>query len=248
VTGETDALLMAEIAARRDAPDAAARGDILSLLLQARHEDGAPMTDAELRDELITLLVAGHETTATALAWAFQLILERDDVRARLEAELEEAAAQGGGRIDPARLAGLEYLDAVVKETLRLRPILPIVVRLAKAPVTVGGWTIPAGVRLAPCIYLAHRRPESYPEPDRFRPERFLGAKVDPYTWLPFGGGIRRCIGIHFALFEMKVVLATVFSSARLRLAPGPAPTIRRRGITLAPSNGTRVVLESRRS
>jgi cytochrome P450 len=246
ITAATDGALLAEIADRRDAPDVASRTDILSLLLQATHEDGAKMTDAELRDELITLLIAGHETASTALDWAFQLILEHEDVRERLEAELDAASA-GDDRIDPARLMGLEYLDAVVKETLRLRPIVPIVIRQTKGSVAIRGRTIPPGVRVAACLYLAHRRREVFPDPEVFRPERFLGTKVDPYTWLPFGGGIRRCVGMPFAMLELKTVLATVLSSARLRLAPGPRPTVRRHGLTLAPSNGTRVVFEGPR-
>jgi cytochrome P450 len=224
-----DRALRSIVRARRAAPDPDG-ADVLSLLLAARDEHGQPMGEDELCDELITMLVAGHETTATALSWAFACILDDADVHARLRA--------GDG--------GDEYLDAVVKETLRLRPIVPDVVRQLQAPVDFAGYRIPAGVHLAPCIHLAHRRPEAYPEPARFRPERFVGAKIDPYTWLPFGGGIRRCLGMAFALFEMKIVLSTILGRARLRMAaPGPVRVVRRT-VTLAPAGGTQVVLDAR--
>jgi cytochrome P450 len=246
IRADADRALFAEIAARRAAPGGEAREDVLSLLLRARDEAGAPMTDEELRDELVTLLVAGHDTTATALAWAFQLILAHREARERVEAEIAQAGAPPGG-LDAAALGRLEYLDAAIKESLRLRPIIPNVGRRVAAPFTVGGVTVPAGVNLAPCIYLAHRRAETYPEPEVFRPERFLGQKADPYAWFPFGGGMRRCIGIWFALFEMKVVIATVLGAARLELAGG-LERPERRGITLVPSGGTRVVLAGARA
>lgn len=219
--------------ARRAAPD---RGgtDILSLLLAVRDEDDRPMSDDELVDELVTMLVAGHETTATALSWAVACLLEHPEVEARLRDEI-------AGATDPAALAGVEYLDAVVKETLRVRPIVPDVVRQLQRPLRFAGFDLPAGVYLAPCIHLAHRRPDVYPEPARFRPERFLGVKPDPYTWLPFGGGIRKCLGMAFALYEMKIVLGVVLSRLRLRLdAPGAVRVVRRT-VTLAPEAGTRV-------
>lgn len=221
--------------------------DILSLLLSARDEAGVAMTEDELRDELITMLVAGHETTATSLSWAFACLLEHPEAGARLAAELDGVRSSGGG-VHPEALNDLEYLDAAVKETLRLRPILPDVVRKVQAPFQLGGYTIPPGVSLTPCIYLAHRRPEAYPEPERFRPERFLGARLDPYTWLPFGGGIRRCLGMAFALYEMKIVVGVMWSRLRLRLAsPGPVRVVRRT-FTLAPRGGTRVVVVEHRA
>jgi cytochrome P450 len=207
------------------------------MLIEARDEHGEGMTDQELRDELVTLLVAGHETTATALAWAFHRILEHPDVLVRLRAELR----QGAG--DPARL---EYLDATVKETLRLNPIVPLVGRRLDRPMRIGGHDLPAGVIAAPCIYLAHRRTERWPEPERFDPERFLGARPTPYEFLPFGGGVRRCLGMAFALYEMKVVIATVLSRVELGLAPGYHVRVVRRNVTLAPSEGMPVVLERR--
>ena len=223
----------------------AARGtDILSLLLAARDEHGVAMTEDELRDELMTMLVAGHETTATALSWAIALLLDHPDVLARLRADLD-GARTADGALEPAAVTGLDYLDAVVKETLRVRPIIPDVVREVQRPMSFAGFELPAGTFVAPCIHLAHRRAEAFPEPARFRPERWLGAKVDPYTWLPFGGGIRRCLGMAFAMYEMKLVLAIMVTRLRLRLArPGPVAIVRRT-ITLAPAGGTRVVLES---
>lgn len=243
---ELDRLLYQLIAERRAVHAAERRDDILSLLLDVTDEQGRPMSDEELRDELVTLLVAGHETTATALAWTFERVLARPDVLARLHAELDEAGAtDDGGPLSPEAIPRLHYLDAVIKETLRLRPILPIVGRALQRPWSIGGYELPAGTMVAPCIYLVQRHAGTWPEPERFRPERFLGAKTDPYAWLPFGGGIRRCLGMSFALYEMKIVLATVLRAARLRL-DGPPVRVVRRGITLAPSGGTRVVLARR--
>ncbi|HEY7958322.1 MAG TPA: cytochrome P450 [Polyangia bacterium] len=240
--GEVDRALYAIIAERRRA-DAADRTDILSLLLAARDEEGRPMSDAELRDELVTMIAAGHETTATALSWAFERILATPEVAARLDAELASAC---GSDFDPTRAGALPYLDAVIKETLRLRPIIPLVVRQLKEPYQIAGHLLPAGAHVAPCIWLTQRRADLYPDPERFFPERFLDRKIDPYTWLPFGGGIRRCIGMAFAQFEMTIVLATVLGRLRLRLAPGvPVRTVRR-SITFAPSGGTRVIAERR--
>jgi cytochrome P450 family 135 len=227
-----DELLYDEIRRRRAAPDLGAREDILSLLVQARDEDGDPLTDAELRDELMTLLVAGHETTATALAWAFELLLRSPEALAQLEREIAEG--------------GEEYVDAVIKETLRLRPVLPLVGRILKQDVTLGGYDLPAGTMAAPCIYLTHRRPDIYPEPDRFKPERFVGTQPDTYAWLPFGGSIRRCIGASFAMFEMKVVIPIVLRELRLHAArPEPEP-MRRRAITFVPEHDAMVVAERR--
>jgi cytochrome P450 len=233
------------IRSRREADDPS-RTDILSLLLAARDEEGQSMTDDELVDELITMLVAGHETTATALSWAFGCLLADADVQQRLDGELAGALGEAGA-IDAGALTRNEYLDAVIKESLRLRPILPDVVRRTQVPFSIAGYEVPAGVNLTPCIYLTHQRAELYPEPERFRPERFVGAKVDPYGWFPFGGGIRRCLGMAFALYEMKVVLGVTLLRARLRLAPGKPIRTVRRNITLAPSGGTRVVLLERR-
>jgi cytochrome P450 len=232
--GEADELIYDEIARRRGDPATAERADVLSMLLQARDEEGEPMTDVELRDELMTLLVAGHETTATATAWAFDLLLHEPDALARLRAEI---AAQDGE----------EYLDAVVKETLRIRPVVPGVVRKLTAPFRLRGYELPAGTRVAPNIYLTHRLASVYPEPDRFRPERFLENPPDSYSWIPLGGGIRRCLGASFAIYEMKVVIPTMLR--RLELAPGSATPdrIRRRAITFAPADDALVVVTEKR-
>ena len=221
-------LVLDEIAARRRASDLEERDDILSLLLQGRHEDGGSMSDAELRDELMTLLVAGHETTANALAWAMERLVRHPDKLARLT---EEAAAGED-----------EYAEAVVKETLRLRPVLPIVVRRLQEPMEIGGRLLPAGCSITPCIYLMHRREDIYPEPHRFRPERFLERPAGTYTWIPFGGGVRRCLGAAFAQFEMRTVLTTVVTRLALRPADERPERVGRRAITLVPNRGAEVV------
>jgi cytochrome P450 len=225
----SDALLHEEIDRRRRAPDLDEREDILSLLVQARHEDGSPMSNEELRDELVTLLVAGHETTATALSWAVERLVRSPE---KLERLRDEVAA--GEDV---------YLDAVVKETLRLRPVLPLVVRMLTQPVQIGDHLLPAGVRVAPCIYLVHRREDVYPDPHAFRPERFLEQPAGTYTWIPFGGGVRRCLGASFAQFEMKQVLSAIVTGLDLRPSRPDAERVRRRQITLAPSRGGEVVV-----
>lgn len=241
-----DRQLFAEIAARRKADiqdGLKERADILSLLVQATDEDGRPLEDQALRDELMTMLLAGHETTATALAWAVSHVVSDTQVRARLLDELRHA---GPGPLDPQRVTKLEYLDAVCRETLRLTPIVPLVGRRLTRPMTIGGIDLPAGVVAAPCIYLAHRRAERWPEPERFTPERFLESKPTPYEFLPFGGGVRRCLGMAFALVEMKIVLAEVLSRVELRAAPGYQVRVVRRSVTLAPAEGMPVVVEGR--
>jgi len=238
VRKRVDELLFAEIARRRAMAEGE-RSDVLSLLLAARHEDGTPLSDQALRDELVTLLVAGHETTATALAWAVNHILTHPAVRTRLEDEVR-------GVEDPLELSRLDYLDAVVKETLRLTPIVPQVGRRLTRPMTVAGMDLPAGVVAAPSIVLAHRRPERWPDPDRFDPERFLTSKPTPYEFLPFGGGVRRCVGAAFALYEMKIVLAEIVQRVVLETAAGYSARVVRRSVTLAPSEGMPVVVERR--
>ncbi len=240
-----DQAILREIARRRTAPDAAERQDILSLLLQVRYDDGSALTDRQIRDELVVMLMAGHETSGTALAWTFERILSLPHVEERLRAELE--AVVGRESLTAAHLAQLEYLDAVVKESLRIRPIMPAGgARLVRKPVEIGGYLIPAGSILVSSMYLLHRRPDLYPDPDVFNPERFLGKRVlDPYEWTPFGGGVRRCLGMAFAMFEMKTVVATILSLARVRIQR-PNARVARRGFFLAPEYGPRVVLESR--
>jgi cytochrome P450 family 135 len=235
VRDPADALIYEEIADRRGAADLAERGDVLSLLLQVRHDDGSPMSDEELRDELMTLLVAGHETTTSALAWAVERLVRHPDKLERLCGEVES------GDDD-------DYLDAVCKETLRLRPILALVLRRLTEPMEIGGRLLPAGVNLAPCIYLVHRRPDVYPEPLAFRPERFLDQPAGTYTWIPFGGGVRRCLGASFALFEMKVVLRELVAALELRPSDPRPERITRRAITLVPERGGQVVPTRRRA
>lgn len=226
-----DGLLYAEIAARAAKPDRE-EGDVLSLLLDARHEDGSAISPGEIRDELLTLLIAGHETTANALAWALQLLAHHPQALAATEVE----AGEGGG----------PYTDAVVKETLRLRPPVPTVVRLVKRPFGLEGQAIPPGVTIRPAPLLVHHRADIYPEPHIFRPERFLEGTPDPGAWLPFGGGDRRCIGARFALLEARVVLAALLSRATLRHAEGEPEPMRNRDLTLTPARGARVTLERR--
>ena len=221
-----------EIALRRAEPGLEERDDILSMLLQARDEDGAPMTDQELRDELMTLLVAGHETTATSLAWTLERVVRHPDVLARLEGE--------AGSDDDT------YADAVAHEALRLRPVLPLVVRKLTEPLELHDRELPVGTTVAPCIYLVHRRPDVYPDPHAFRPERFLETPAGTYTWIPFGGGVRRCIGASFALFEMRTVLNTLVARLHLAAAEPAAERISRRAITLSPSRAAQLVVRPR--
>jgi cytochrome P450 family 135 len=224
-----DAPIYEEIAERRLASDLAEREDILSLLLRARREDGSPMSDAELRDELVTLLVAGHETTATALAWAVERLVRHPD---KLDRLTEEVRAGESG-----------YLDAVVNETLRLRPVISAVARRLTEPVEIGGWDLPAGVIVTPSIYLVHRRPDVYPEPERFLPERFVDNPPGTYTWIPFGGGVRRCLGGAFAQFEMSVVLSELVRGRRLEPARSESERVMRRAITETPRRNAEVIV-----
>ncbi len=228
-----DALLYDEISRRRAAPDLAERGDVLSMLLLATDEDGVGMTDQEVRDELVTILLAGHETTATGLAWTFERLVRHPGVLREVRRELEEG--------------GHEYLDAVVKESLRVRPVLPNVGRVVSEDHELFGHVLPKGTGVLPSMTLLHRREASFPDAAAFRPERFLGAaQPSGYAWIPFGGGIRRCLGASFALLEMRVVVQTVLRE--LSLAParrGDEATVRR-GITLTPADGARVIARER--
>jgi cytochrome P450 len=232
--GRVHEALDEEIALRRSDPDLDERDDILSMLLQARDEDGAAMTDEELRDELMTLLVAGHETTATSLAWTLERVVRHPDVLARLEDEAESEEEEGA------------YADAVAHEALRLRPVLPLVVRKLSEPLELHGYELPVGTTVAVCIYLVHRRPDVYPDPHAFRPERFLETPAGTYTWIPFGGGVRRCIGASFALFEMRTVLQTLVARLHLEAAEPASERISRRAITLSPSRAARLVVRPR--
>jgi len=227
-----DELLYAEIAEHRASGAYEEREDILSLMMQARFEDGSEMSDSDLRDQLMTLLLAGHETTATALAWTFDLLLRHRAPLRRLRESLE------AGEDD--------YLRAVISESLRLRPVVPLAGRRLSVDLETENLHLPAGTDVTPAIWLAHTRAESYPEPFAFRPERFLDDGPDTYAWIPFGGGIRRCIGAAFAEFEMRIVLREVLTRCELHKA-SPAPEkIGRRNITLSPRAGTPVVVTAR--
>jgi cytochrome P450 len=222
-------LILAEIADRRAAADLEDRGDILSLMVGARHEDGSPMSDAEIHDELLTLLVAGHETTATALAWAVERLIRHPDKLTRLREEVE---------------AGEEaYLTATIQETLRLRPVIVIVIRRLTEAIELGGYKVPAGMNVVPSIHLVHRDPSIYPEPGAFRPERFLETPPGTYTWIPFGGGVRRCIGAAFAQQEMAIVLRELIARRTIRPTDPAAERPFRRAITETPRHNAEVVL-----
>jgi len=199
-------------------------------MLLARDDDGTPMTDSELRDEIVTLLVAGHETTATGLAWAFELLLRNPPVMERLRATLKEGDET--------------YLDAVVKETLRLRPVVPGVGRVVRGePFELGPYLIPDGIEINPSIAAIHRRGDCYPDPQAFRPERFLGDDApDTYTWLPFGGGTRRCLGASFATFEMRVAIQRMLERTDLRPVDRRPEKGLRKGVTIVPRRGVRVI------
>jgi cytochrome P450 len=235
---ETDELIFALVEERRaemahdgDEPD---RDDILSMLLAARHQDGSPMSDQELRDELMTALVAGHETSASQLAWAIERLAREPAVRARLVDEIDRGESD-------------EYLGATITEILRLRPVLPNAEpRLTTREVQIGGVTYPPGVVLIASAYLINHDPETYPEPRAFRPERFIGASPGTYTWIPFGGGRRRCLGASFAVQEMKVVLRAALRRYQITAASDRPETTRRRSITFSPAGGTTVMLRRR--
>jgi cytochrome P450 family 135 len=232
---EVDEQLYAEIADRRADPDLEERDDILSALILARFEDGdgEGMSDSDLRDQLMTLLLAGHETTATALAWAFDLLLRHPRELGRLRDSIE---------------AGEEdYLRATISESLRLRPVVPVAGRRLATELEVGGTTLPVGTDVAPAIWLTHTRADVYPEPFAFRPERFLDEGPETYAWIPFGGGIRRCLGAAFAEFEMRIALREVLTRCDLHKADPRPERVGRRNITLSPKDGTPVVVTARR-
>jgi cytochrome P450 len=239
---ELDAVIYEELARRRSRDDLAERTDILSLLLQARDEQGEAMSDAELRDELVTLLLAGHETTATSVAWALERLVRHPDKLHRLICEVD--AYPDGGE---------EYITAVASETLRVRPVVPIVVRRLEHELQVGRYLLAPGTRVTPSIYLTNRNPRVYERPAEFRPERFLGGAPETFSWIPFGGGIRRCIGAAFAQLEMKLILRTVLSELEPTLPLLPRGVrwrrgewTRRRAITLVPAAGATVTWRRR--
>jgi cytochrome P450 len=225
-----DEFIYEEIALRRAEGEESRGDDVLSLLLGARYDDGSPMSDEELRDELVTILAAGHETTATGLAWAVERLLRAPRALARLR----ESIAAGEE----------DYLEATVIETLRARPVIVDVARKLTAPARIGDYELPAGSYVMAAIAALHHREDLFPEPEEFRPERFLGTRPDNYAWIPFGGGVRRCVGAAFAEYEMRVVLRTILERAELS-APDPRPErVKVRNITLAPARGARVELK----
>jgi cytochrome P450 len=233
--------LFALIAARRRGDRPASGENVLDDLLAATHEDGSPLDEQEVRDALITILIAGHDTTALALAWALADIVPCPEVVDHLDVELRRVT--GGEPPEAEHLPALEYLDAAIRESLRRSPVAPFVVRKTVRPFAVGAREYPAGVVLCPCSYLVHRRADLYPEPERFRPERFLERKFGPHEWFPFGGGNRVCLGMPFALYEMKVLLATIFSQVRLARPTGARSRARRYGIVLGPDDGARLIV-----
>ncbi|CAN5539706.1 cytochrome P450 [soil metagenome] len=226
-----DALLAEEIAERRADPQLSEREDIPSMMVSARFDDCEAMSDRELRDQLMTLLLAGHETTATGLAWTFDLLLHQPEVMAKLQDEIDAGEST-------------EYLDAVISESLRIRPVVPMTGRQLREDSELGGYELPSGSIVMVSIYLAHTRPDVYANPYAFRPERFLDDGVETFSWIPFGGGTRRCIGAAFAQMEMRVAIATILRSVRLRAAAEGPERPTRRNVTLSPRNGTRVRLE----
>jgi cytochrome P450 len=229
-----DALLRQEIAERRSDPRLDEREDILSLLVGVRFADGSAMSDSELRDQLITLLLAGHETTATSLAWTFDLLLHNPAPMTRLREELRENRE--------------EYLRAVISEALRLRPVVPLAGRRLGAELEINGYTLPHGTDVTPAIWLAHTRADLYPDPLAFVPERFLRESPETYGWIPFGGGVRRCLGAAFAEMEMRIVLREVLTRCELRGARSAPERIARRNVTFSPRRGTPVIVSSKPS
>lgn len=238
-------ILLSEIRHRRE-HGTAGRSDVLSMLVDARHEDGSPMSDEELLDEMITLLLAGHETSAVTMAWVVQRVLERPAVLTKLRAEVQEVT--GGGPLQPKDISRLRYTEAVIRESMRADTLMPLVVRVLQRDMSFAGYDLAAGTLIGPSPLLVHENPRIWPEPHEFRPERFLERKVPVYEWLPFGGGHRRCIGASFALYEMTVVLATLVAHAELRLASAIPPLPVRRGVVLAPAGGVSVVKTAQRS
>ena len=231
---EVDDVLYAEIAERRADPDLEQRDDILSSLVAARFDDDTGMDDAELRDQLMTLLLAGHETTATALAWSFDMLLRHPAQLGRLREEIDQGVEDS-------------YLRATITEVLRLRPVVPLAGRRLATELRADGVDLPVGTDVTPAIWLAHTRPEIYPDPLAFRPERFLENPPDTYSWIPFGGGVRRCLGAAFAEFEMRIVLREVLGRYELRAASPRPERVGRRNVTLSPRAGTPVIVTARR-
>lgn len=233
-----DALLYAEIAERRADPELAQRTDVLAMLIRAADEDGRHITDRELRDQLMTLLAAGHDTTATALSWTLERLTRHPDA---LEKAVAAAHASAAGD-----QAGDEYLDAIVREVLRIRPVVYDVGRVLTEPVEIGGYRLPKGVMVVPGVGLVHASAEQYVDPERFDPDRMVGTVPGPTTWLPFGGGNRRCLGATFALVEMRVVLREVLRRTELEITAAAGEGQRLKHVTLIPDQGARITVRAR--
>ena len=242
---DLDEALFDIIEKRRQQPVAERGENILADLLAASHEDGKPLSNQEIRDALVTLIFAGHDTTSVALAWALEQIVPRADVVERVTDELQRTTGGGPPRAD--QFNRLVYLDAAIRESLRIRTIVPFVARLTKRAFTAGGREYPPGIVLCPCNHLVHRREDLYCEPETFRPERFLERRYAANEWFPFGGGGRMCLGMSFALYEMKVVLATLFARFRLTRPAGSRSAPIRRGIVIAPDDGAVMAVAEKR-
>ena len=233
---EADRLLYAEIAERRADPNLAERTDVLAMLVRATEEDGRALSDRELRDQLMTLLVAGHDTTATGLSWTLERLTRHPTI---LDKAVQAADAEDS--------AGDEYLDAVAKETLRIRPVVFDVGRVLKEPVELAGYQLPAGVMVVPAIGLVHSDSQVYPDAERFDPDRMVGATLSPTTWFPFGGGNRRCLGATFAMVEMRVVLREILRRVELATTMAPSETQRVKHVIMVPRNGGRIRVRAHR-
>ena len=243
LTRQIDAILHAEFARRRK-EGVEGRADVLSMLLSARYEDGQLIPDAVIRDEMYTLMLAGHETTAATMAWVINRLLTNPDVMDRARAEV--LSVLNGAPLDASHVGKLKYVEAVINETMRLDPVVPNIGRMLTRPQKIAGHELPAGVTIAPCIYLVHRRPELWPNPAQFNPDRFLDSRQTPYTFLPFGGGARRCMGAAFASYQMRIVIAEILSRVELKPVDGYKASATRRGIAFAPSEGLPVIAAAR--
>ncbi len=239
--GQLRALILENIAARR-ATGTADRLDMLSRLMEARFEDGSALSDESLVDDLITNLIAGHETSVLTLTWAFAWLGRHPEIAAQLQAEIDTLSDDAN--ID--EIQKLPFLDAVIKECLRLYPAVPEAVRMLAQPFELRGWELPAGINVSACSAVLHMTPELYPEPERFRPERFLERRFSGFEYMPFGGGDRICIGNQFGVFEVKIVLAVLLARGRFHLLDEGPVKIARRGFLMGPNTGVRVRFDKR--
>jgi cytochrome P450 len=243
LTRQIDSILYAEFARRRK-EGGEGRADVLSMLLSARYENEQAPPDQVIRDEMYTLMLAGHETTAATMAWVINRLVTHPDVMERARAEV--VSVLGGEQLSAMHVAKLRYVEAVINETMRLDPVIPNFGRTLTRPLKIAGRNLPAGVTIAPCIYLVHRRPELWPNAEQFNPDRFLETRQSPYTFFPFGGGARRCLGAAFAMCQMKIVIAEILSRVELKPAPGYKASVTRRGIAFAPSEGLPVIANAK--